>query len=305
MNVPFTIVISTYNRKDLLERCIDSIVKQNYFSYEIIVIDDCSDKSSEHFICAKYPSVNYIYLDKNGGPCKARNIGISFAKNEWIIIMDDDDTMKEFSLLTISNAMSSIEYSNYPVLNFARTNGYLDMDYKVVRIQDYINRKVKGEFVPVIQKELFLKKGYGYPDIAIGGESILWMDIAKKEGIPTWLNSVCTLHTDAGNRLTDTKHQIKKANEYAKFQEKIIERYKDDYLRHNKKELYKRYKGAILYNLLSKNKSEAFNKLKSLIKLNPRFLYLILFIYFPSKSYAQILLLLRKVQRIKPIFTQS
>ncbi|MEB4860651.1 glycosyltransferase family 2 protein [Priestia megaterium] len=298
MSIPFTIVISTYNRRDLLERCIASIVNQDYFSYEIIVIDDCSDKSSEQFIYAKYPMVNYVYLDKNGGPCKARNIGINLAKNDWVIIMDDDDTMKESSLLTISNTMSDIDHTNYPILNFARTNGELDRDYKVVRIQDYINRRIKGEFVPIIQKELFLKNGYSYPDIPIGGESMLWMEVAKKEGIPTWSIDVCTLHTDAGNRLTDTKHQIKKSTEYARFQEKIIEKYKYDYLMYNKKELYKRYKGAILYNLLSGNKFKATSNLRNLIKLNPLFLYLIPFIYFPSKSYGKFLLLVRKIKSI-------
>lgn len=296
MSIPFTIVISTYNRSDLLERCIASIVNQNYFSYEIIVVDDCSDKSSEHFICKKYPIVNYVYLDKNGGPCKARNIGISLAKNDWVIIMDDDDTMKESSLLTISNALSAIDYTGYPVLNFARTNGRLDKDYKVIDIKDYINKSIKGEFVPVIQKELFLKEGYSYPDIPIGGESMLWMDVAKKEGIPTWLINVCTLHTDADNRLTDIKHQIKKSTEYARFQEKMIEKYKNDYLTHNREELYKRYKGAILYNLLSANKFKAFNNLKSLIRLNPVFLYLIPFMCFPHKSYGKLLLLFRKLK---------
>ncbi|MGG0382073.1 glycosyltransferase family 2 protein [Priestia filamentosa] len=297
MLIPFTIVISTYNRRELLERCIDSIVKQNYPSYEILVVDDCSKYSSEQYINNKYENIKYIYLKENGGPCKARNIGINLAENDWIIIMDDDDTMEDSSLETISKNMSNINHTNYPVLNFARSNGRIKGEsYKIVNIRDYINKDIRGEFVPVIQKDLFLQKGYKYPEISVGGESVLWMEIAKEDGIPTWAVNVCSLNNDADYRLTDTKHQIRKSNEYAKLQEILISKYKQDYILYNKTELYKRYKAAMLYHLLSGNKRKSLSNLKNLIYYKPLFMYLCIFTFLPTPLYAQLLLTYRKLK---------
>ena len=53
-------VIPTYNRKELLKKCIDSIILQKVKNYEIIVIDDNSNDGTYEFVKENYPFVKII-----------------------------------------------------------------------------------------------------------------------------------------------------------------------------------------------------------------------------------------------------
>lgn len=83
-------VITTYNRKRLVERAIRSVLKQSLPPFEIIVIDDGSEDGTEKFIREKFPTVKYV-LQNNSGISRARNRGISIASGDWIAFLDSDD----------------------------------------------------------------------------------------------------------------------------------------------------------------------------------------------------------------------
>lgn len=95
-NLPvITVIITAYNAQETLARLIDSIVKQEginqYFSLQILAIDDCSTDSTASII-QSYPEVTYLKTEKNsGGPNKGRNIGLKLAVGDYICIVDHDD----------------------------------------------------------------------------------------------------------------------------------------------------------------------------------------------------------------------
>lgn len=82
-------VILTCNRWKDLERCLNSIEKQDYPDIEIVVIDNNSSDGTPDLI-SKYPKVKYRRLDYNSGVCQGRNIGFQEASGEIIIVIDDD-----------------------------------------------------------------------------------------------------------------------------------------------------------------------------------------------------------------------
>lgn len=87
MNI--TVIIPTYNRASWIEGALQSIQKQRFAPYEIIVVDDGStDESAE--ILKKYPEIRII-RKLNGGVSSARNSGLLVAKGEWVAFMDIDD----------------------------------------------------------------------------------------------------------------------------------------------------------------------------------------------------------------------
>jgi len=86
-----SIVTLTYNRADLIHRCIESIQKQTYKNYEHIIADGNSSDNTEEIVKSyKDPHIKYIKLDKPGGELQLRS-GASMAKGKYITFLDDDD----------------------------------------------------------------------------------------------------------------------------------------------------------------------------------------------------------------------
>jgi glycosyltransferase involved in cell wall biosynthesis len=85
-----SVIIPVYNAEMYLRESIDSVLKQTFKNYEIIVVDDGSTDGTREIIHQSYPMVRYIF-QSNGGPAKARNRGIAEAKGDFIAFQDADD----------------------------------------------------------------------------------------------------------------------------------------------------------------------------------------------------------------------
>jgi len=91
-----SISITVYNIEKYVEKCINSILNQDFTDFELIIIDDGStDNSSE--ICKKYERmdkrITYIY-QRNQGVSSARNLAIDIAKGKYILLVDGDDQLE-------------------------------------------------------------------------------------------------------------------------------------------------------------------------------------------------------------------
>ena len=85
-----SVIIPTYNRKNLLKRALHSVSSQTFVPQEIIVVDDGSSDGTKDWVLERFPYVRYIYQD-NSGVSSARNAGIKEAKGLWIAFLDSDD----------------------------------------------------------------------------------------------------------------------------------------------------------------------------------------------------------------------
>jgi glycosyltransferase involved in cell wall biosynthesis len=84
-----TVVIPTYNRRDLVREAIASVTAQSYPDVEVIVVDDGSADGTAEVVqqCA---GVQYVY-QANRGVSAARNVGVAHARGELIAFLDSDD----------------------------------------------------------------------------------------------------------------------------------------------------------------------------------------------------------------------
>ncbi|MBZ2102978.1 glycosyl transferase family 2 [Streptococcus mitis] len=89
----YSVVIPVYNVEKYIDRCLQSVIFQNYEDLEIIVIENGSTDNSPH-ICDtyanKYPNIS-VYHIENHGVGFARNFGLSKARGEFIYFVDADD----------------------------------------------------------------------------------------------------------------------------------------------------------------------------------------------------------------------
>lgn len=103
-----SIIIPVYNAEDYLDRCLHSILEQEFSSYEVILVDDGSSDASP-LICDRYSSTDPRFRTvhkPNGGVSSARNMGLELAKGEYIMFLDSDDTLLPLGLDDIMGAVT-------------------------------------------------------------------------------------------------------------------------------------------------------------------------------------------------------
>lgn len=89
-----SVLITTYNRVHLLGKTIDSVFRQTFKNYEIIVLDDGSTDNTEHVmreLQIRDSRIRYIKYPHTGLPSVVSNYGLLIARGEYVAILDDDD----------------------------------------------------------------------------------------------------------------------------------------------------------------------------------------------------------------------
>ena len=88
--IKISVVIPSYNRRDLLRRALLSVYGQTLLPAEVWVIDDGSTDGTDLMVSQEFPLANYYY-QKNLGVSSARNQGIEKATGDWLAFLDSDD----------------------------------------------------------------------------------------------------------------------------------------------------------------------------------------------------------------------
>ena len=93
MNPTVSIIVPVYNAKNYLQRCIDSILHQEYTDYELFLVDDGSTDGSGD-ICDAYAAADAritVIHKENTGVSDSRNLAISQARGTYLQFLDSDD----------------------------------------------------------------------------------------------------------------------------------------------------------------------------------------------------------------------
>lgn len=137
-----SIIVPVYNVEKYIDRCITSILHQNYDDYELLIIDDGSTDSSG-FLCDKYTKFSQvkIFHKKNGGLSDARNYGINKAKGKYLMFVDGDDFL--YNITCLKRISEFIDKTKADVIQYK-------MVYFYDRKDKYVFQKplknIKGNF---------------------------------------------------------------------------------------------------------------------------------------------------------------
>lgn len=118
-----SIIIPLYNKEDCIVKTIESITKQDYEDYEIVVVDDGSTDNSVNIIQNLKNDRVKIFQKKNGGPASARNAGVVNAKGKWGLFLDADDFLEPGSLRVLEELVCK-----EPNCEFFCCNHYVQAD---------------------------------------------------------------------------------------------------------------------------------------------------------------------------------
>lgn len=140
----FSVIIPIYNVSKYLDKCINSVLKQTYQDYEIILVDDGStDLSGE--ICDVYAKKDQrikVIHKKNGGLSDARNAGMGIACGDYYYFLDGDDYISERLLQITMNTIEE-QQADMVVMNYTK----LDEKGKILETVHFNNSSHNIEHV--------------------------------------------------------------------------------------------------------------------------------------------------------------
>jgi glycosyltransferase involved in cell wall biosynthesis len=182
----FSIIIPTFNRQEMIQTAIDSILKQTFHSYEIIIIDNLSaDKTRNVVENYKDKRIFFYEINNTGIVAKSRNLGIKVSKGKWIAFLDSDDWWTEDKLqLCFENINNNVDVIYHDLgiarksFNFFKRNKIKTRKLKKPVLVDLLlSGNLIGLSSVVVRKDLLSK---------IGGikESL---QITAAEDYNTWL----------------------------------------------------------------------------------------------------------------------
>lgn len=90
-----SVIILNWNGGEYLRKCLDSVLKTDYSSFEVIVVDNASTDGSRDMVKKEYPQVKLIENKENLGFCVGNNIGIERASGDIIILLNNDTIVDE------------------------------------------------------------------------------------------------------------------------------------------------------------------------------------------------------------------
>ena len=135
-----SIIVPAYNAEKSLKKSIESIVEQEYKSYEIIIVNDGSKDGTKE-VCQElvdlYPTIKIIDSE-NRGVSSARNLGLEVANGDWIGFLDSDDCMLPRSLEVLADQTRQTDIK-WIIGNFISQN---EKSGEKILNRQYFNEKV-------------------------------------------------------------------------------------------------------------------------------------------------------------------
>lgn len=119
-NPAVSVIVSTYNRKKLLKKTVNSVLGQSFPDFELIIVDDCSTDSTEKYVkgLLKDKRIRYFKTKYNTGhDGQPKNLGVKNAKGTYVSFLDDDDVWRPDTLKILyryaKHSGADITYGDY------------------------------------------------------------------------------------------------------------------------------------------------------------------------------------------------
>lgn len=239
-----SIITITYNRADLIHRCIESIRKQTYLNYEHIIVDGASTDNTEEVVKSYNDyRIKYVKLSERGPQIQMR-MGADIAKGKYVTFLDDDD---EYLPSKIEKQVSLFETlpEDYGIVYCWMSYYNYDKPEKVVIIHKTELRGFVGDIAPskplisgtptmLIRRNVFEEFGGTFND-SIGYLMSDWelcARICQKYKVDYVSESLVKVYINHGHARLSTDFYSEKAKKGILFYTHFLTEFKDVFQRH-------------------------------------------------------------------------
>jgi glycosyltransferase involved in cell wall biosynthesis len=192
----FSVIIPLYNKEAYVEKAVESVLRQTFSAFELIIVDDGSTDDGLEKVVTQTDSRLKVFRQANAGVSSARNIGTEQARFDYVAFLDADDWWDDHFLEKMHNLIN-----NYPEAGLYGCGYYLvkngTLRQALVGIPEgftagYINypevyagtfwAPINCSFV-VVKKDVFLEVGGFTPSLKFGEDFDLWIRIAQRQKV--------------------------------------------------------------------------------------------------------------------------
>lgn len=147
----FSVIIPTCNREQLLKRAVQSVLNQRSVDLEIIVVDDSTETVvSANNLQQYFRQLDITYVKTEGakGGAYSRNLGLSYARNDIVAFLDDDDQWQPHKLYTQALLLNNTDIALcYTGLSICKPNGSLRYSFRKPGFPDHFKSIMKKNFI--------------------------------------------------------------------------------------------------------------------------------------------------------------
>jgi len=190
MNSLVSVIIPTYNAYKYIGDALDSVLKQTYDNYEIIIIDDGSTDNTDKIIQTYLPNdkIHYIKIKHSGLAAVARNQGIKVSRGSYIAFLDADDTWSPNKLkeqIELFDDHTALVYSDGEFIDQNRKYSARVKFHQGIVFDKLILKNFIATSSVVVKKTILDKVGLfsENPKLKVGEDYDLWLRISQKYSI--------------------------------------------------------------------------------------------------------------------------
>ncbi|GLP96767.1 glycosyltransferase family 2 protein [Paraferrimonas sedimenticola] len=182
----FSVVVPAFNAERSIYKCLNSILNQAFYSFEVIVVDDGSTDNTKNIISEiKAKNKNLIYLyQENRGVSAARNLGLETCKGEYVVFLDSDDYVLDNYLSELAEFIERTGYPEGILLGHWRSSNNKRREVKPYHLNGRETHEEKEALLfkglinncpwdKVFKRELFLLENIWFMDGITVGEDAL------------------------------------------------------------------------------------------------------------------------------------
>lgn len=181
-----SVIMPAYNAESFIAKAIESVKKQKYLNWEIIIVDDGSTDRTPEIVKSymkEETKIKFYRLDINSGPAVARNKALNIASGKYISFLDSDDIWFSEKLSLQIEFMEANNY-NFTCTSYTKIDiydNYLNKTVKTQKIRDYegVLKKCPGNSTVIYNAEKLGK--IEIPNIKKRNDYVMWLQIIKKE----------------------------------------------------------------------------------------------------------------------------